>query len=125
MPKLNPNEAPEGFIAVRCKETNPNCDGCVRFPNEFGICNEKCSPALRKDKCWVIFKRKPTKPTKPTKPAKPASKPREWMAWAFQTKAPLDVVDLPYICEKRKFARKYNAELGGTGVIRVKITEVL
>lgn len=116
MPKLNPNEAPEGYVAVYYGKAIGCGKCCFR---EAPDCLQPCVANERADGCYVIFKRKPTKPTKPTR------KPREWMAWAFQTKAPLDVVDLSYICEKRKFARKYNAELGGTGVIRVKITEVL
>lgn len=57
MSKVNPNEAPEGFVAV--EEFN-GCDTCA-FIEQKDTChgNHKCTPSRREDGCDVIFKKKP------------------------------------------------------------------
>jgi hypothetical protein len=62
-PRLDPNEAPPGYIAVAAV----GCRGCT-FD---GICNDwrcgctlPCTPSDRKDKCHVIFVKDTAKPKK-------------------------------------------------------------
>ena len=55
MSKVDPNEAPEGYVAVECAE----CYGC-----EFSYISPECLGAAcgsgnRKDGCYVIFIKKP------------------------------------------------------------------
>lgn len=111
MPKLNPNEAPPGYVAVK----SLNCDGCAFSPFGSIKCDQArcacpCGPHRRKDECNVIFK---------LKIYKPARNPREWMAWSCMPSGP---EFLPYVFRNRAQARD-NAN--GRQVIRVKITEVM
>ena len=59
MSKVNPEDAPEGYIAVPLPEINP-CDACA-FIKQKDTChgNRKCTPSVRQDYCHVIFKKKP------------------------------------------------------------------
>lgn len=115
MPKLNPNEAPEGFIATACNN-GKTCEGCERLPYFQYACNEKCSPALRQDKCWVIFKRKPVKPKRV---------PREWMAWATVGDWPNWNIGYNVTASRSEARQRQRNAACGAKVIRVKITEVV
>lgn len=109
MPKLNPQEAPEGYVAVR----QIGCAKCA-FYNNCADASTPCSGVVRDDKCCVIFKRKHTKP---------ARNPREWLAWAFISEKYRS--GDPIICPNRRIGRQWNKDKEGSGVFRVKITEVL
>lgn len=110
MPKLDPNEAPEGSVAVQAKE--PGCDGCV-FNRDPGCATSSWLCMRRRDGCRnIIFKRKPTKPVRKT---------REWMAWGLTRDDGEHVIESG-LYKTRDDARYWSQ---GAKVIRVKITEVL
>ena len=50
---VNPNEAPEGYLAVAIKS---GCQGCAFRGNCW---RADCAPHNRKDLCHVIFVKKP------------------------------------------------------------------
>ena len=56
MMKVNPNEAPEGYIAIE----TASCDGCALDAAEHNkLCYQAdCSEEDRKDECNVIFIKK-------------------------------------------------------------------
>ena len=66
--KLNPNDAPKGYVAKREKE-GESCYGC--HLSGLPLCVEKiesCQSRYRRDGCDVIFVRKPVRaPRKPRK----------------------------------------------------------
>lgn len=118
MPKLNQNEAPEGYVALDAGSDNA-CLACdLNSPRKCR--SDMCTQYDRKDGHSVIFKRKPTKPVR---------KPREWMAWAVVLRNKKD--NEPYIIFTRHDARLKSGDCNVgritpfTKVIRVKITEVI
>ena len=60
--KVNPNEAPEGYIAVeyiQCKsEDSCAFNHCAFSKNTRCGNDQKCCPDDRKDKCQVVFIKK-------------------------------------------------------------------
>jgi hypothetical protein len=123
MPKLNPNEAPEGYVAVEGK----GCRGCA-FCAKHGLdisgyaltCKRKgsytCGFSARKDGCSVIFHRKPTKPVR---------KPREWLAWAVAGDwKTWNIRDNIHLTRDQARDAQRGAACGGN-LIRIKITEVM
>ena len=55
---LNPNEAPEGFVAVECEV---GCDGCAFIAED---CRRiACNPSQRNDGYCVIFVKRDGKAT--------------------------------------------------------------
>lgn len=124
MPKLNPNEAPKGHIAVQS-----TCDGCRGCAFDDSVNDEcllsidyACSPEDRKNTCSVIFKRKQAK-----KKAKAKRKAREWMAWATipSRRVNLNLAYWASIYETRNLAKMVARHtIPPRKVIRVKITEV-
>lgn len=58
--KVNPNDAPKGYIAIPMPESaKDNCKGCAF--DGFSTCgsNLRCAAQERKDKSAVIFVKKP------------------------------------------------------------------
>lgn len=57
--KLNPDEAPEGYVATHVIN---GCDGCALYETEHNkLCSQAhCSEEDRKDECNVIFIKKYT-----------------------------------------------------------------
>ena len=55
MGKIDPNEAPEGYVAVACD----GCYGCEFFHSRPECLGAACSPGRRNDGCYVIFINKP------------------------------------------------------------------
>lgn len=67
--KLDPNEAPEGYVAVPIGNNPANfCRGCA-FQNDEEMCNSaKCMIVNRKDRQSVIFKKREKAPeSKPSR----------------------------------------------------------
>lgn len=59
---VDPNDAPEGFIAVAEDQDLPSCSGCY-YQDSDNWCNRpsnmaKCTPMYRKDGKYVIFVKK-------------------------------------------------------------------
>lgn len=72
MPKLNPREAPYGFLAIPEEEDAPACGGCYFNGIPDAPCTRpgppvpgpSCLASSRKDRCGVIF----VKDTEPEQP---------------------------------------------------------
>lgn len=59
MKKLNPNEAPAGYVAVEAA----GCTDCAWRPGSDACLSVACAAPLRRDGCCVIFvKRQPPEP---------------------------------------------------------------
>ena len=59
MGKIDPNEAPEGYLAVDDSDGEKGCDPCSFAPLSKGCYSFPCSATLRKDGCYVFFVKKP------------------------------------------------------------------
>ena len=59
MSKVDPNEAPEGYVAVECAE----CYGCDLDYLSIECCRAACVSMHRKDGCEVIFVKRDGKAT--------------------------------------------------------------
>ena len=51
---IDPNEAPEGYVAVEETDTPHGCDGCA-FNSLYCANTHPCIGAFREDGCDVIF----------------------------------------------------------------------
>ena len=62
MGKVDPNEAPEGYMALECAEFD-SCDPCAFFPPMSKKCREAyCDSISRADGCFVHFIKRSDKP---------------------------------------------------------------
>lgn len=58
MPTVDPNEAPEGYVAVEYVEGMPCVGSCDLVNNSQLCCESPCGHFSREDGCEVVFKRK-------------------------------------------------------------------
>jgi len=62
-PKLNPKEAPKGYIAVPPEDPQIICSGCAFETDRMACCQAPpCAPHDRQDGCDVIFIKAPKRP---------------------------------------------------------------